>query len=209
MKNGYKVSTLLAISSLFLMMFTVFASAAPTKSINDLRKAYIGETTAHAKYLVYAGIAQKEGYRAAATLFRAAAQAESVHARNHKNALASYGIKNPKAGSFTAKPGNTRQNLMDAIKGETYEKNIMYPQMIKDAQAENATAAYTSFNFAIHAERQHAALYTQALKGLSKTMSHVVYYVCPVCGSTFQNSAPARCPVCGTAKERFMIIRES
>jgi rubrerythrin len=180
---------------------------AASKTVNDLKAAYLGETTAHSKYAVYAKIADNEGYKDVARLFRAASVAESIHARNHKRALEQLGVRNPKAGEFAAsKAKSTRQNLQDAIKGETYEKDIMYPGMLKDARQENKQGAIQSFNFALQVERQHAALYIEALKSLSKNTHPVNYYVCPVCGSTFRNRAPRSCPVCGTSRERFISV---
>ena len=178
-------------------------AAKPTRSIADLQKAYIGETTAHAKYAAYAVKANSEGYKDVASLFRAASYAESVHAARHKTTLISLGVKNPKAGAYTAKPGTTAANLKDAIKGETYEKNVMYPGMIKDAIAEKCDAARTAFTFALSAEKQHTQLYAQALKTLSKKNITAAYFVCPVCGATFKQNAPAACPVCSTPREMF------
>lgn len=192
---------------MILFFCAPFAHAAG-KTVNDLKAAYLGETTAHSKYAVYAKIADKEGYKDVARLFRAASAAESIHARNHKRALEQLGVKNPKAGVFPAsKAKSTKMNLQDAIKGETYEKDIMYPRMLKDAERENKRGAIQSFGFALQVERQHAALYTTALKSLSKNTAVVNYYVCPVCGSTFRKVAPRSCPVCGTARERFIAIR--
>lgn len=192
--------------SLVLAMLPASAWAAPTRSIEDLKTAYKGETTAHAKYLAYAAKAEAEGYTYVATLFRAASQAESIHARNHKRALEQLGVKNPVPGKYTGTPGTTAQNLKDAIKGETYEKDTMYPKMIADAEAENAAGALQSFRYALAAEKQHAALYTAALKNLSRSQKGAVFYVCTVCGATFKDTAPAYCPVCGTPREKFLVV---
>ncbi len=183
------------------------ASAAPTKTIADLKAAYLGESTAHAKYVAYGKKADAEGYKAAAQLFRAAAAAEAVHAANHKRVLAKLGVANPKAGAFTQAPGATLANLKDALKGETYEKDKMYPAMIAHATAEDQSDALLSFEYAIAAERQHAELYAEAIKRLSKTTPLKPYYVCPVCGGTFRGAAPDPCPICATPTEKFKLIR--
>ena len=183
------------------------ALAAPTKTIADLKAAYIGETTASAKYAAYAKKADGEGYREAAGLFRAASAAEKTHAANHKAALRNLGVKDPKAGSFAKTPGSTAANLKDAIKDETYEKDVMYPGMIKDATAEKQSGAVGIMTFALNAEKQHAALYTAAIKTMKRGPSAATYYVCPVCGATFKGTAPVRCPVCATPKERFRAFK--
>lgn len=182
------------------------AFAAPAKTIADLRAAYKGETTAASKYAVYAAKAQKEGYPQTASLFRAAARAEQIHARNHKQVLASLGVPNPQAGAFTAKPGATSANLKDAIKGESYERDTMYPAMLKNAAAERQPKATRTLKLAQAAERQHAALYSAALKSLDKKYPATAFQVCPVCGATYVGRAPAECPQCATPRSKFFSI---
>src|SRR5690242_19159279 len=99
------------------------AVAAPTRTIEDLKTAYLGETTARQKYAAYARQADQEGYKEVAALFRAASEAERIHARNHKAALATLGVTDPQVGSYTQTPGTTRENLADAIRSETYERD--------------------------------------------------------------------------------------
>ncbi|MGC8668814.1 MAG: rubrerythrin family protein [Chthonomonadales bacterium] len=198
----------LPLLSLAFVFLPAWTAAAPTRSVEDLKTAYKGETTAHSKYLAYAAKADAEGYAYVATLFRAASQAESIHARNHKRALAELGVRHPVPGKYTGTPGTTAENLKDAIKGETYEKDTMYPKMIADAEAENAGGALQSFRYALAAEKQHAALYTAALTSLSSRPQNAVFYVCTVCGATFKDTAPAVCPVCGTPREKFLVIRK-
>ncbi len=187
------------------------ALAAPTKTIADLKAAYLGESTAHAKYAVYAKKAAQEGHADVARLFRAASTAEGIHARNHKAVLVTLGVKNPKAGAFTQAPVSTAAALKDAIKGETYEKTTMYPNFIRDAQAEKQAAAVTSMSQALAAEGQHAALYTSALKSLKTSgggakVAQAAYFVCPICGATYRGAAPAFCPTCGAKRESFLRV---
>jgi rubrerythrin len=129
-----------------------------------------------------------------ARLFRAAAEAETVHARNHLNALS--GI------------GSTKDNLKAAIGGENYEYTQMYPPFIKDAQADKDSKAERSFNHANKVEEIHYTLYTQALSALEKgsRMPEGVYYVCPVCGNTVFGEAPGICPICATPGKVFKKI---
>jgi rubrerythrin len=183
------------------------ALAAPTRTIEDLKTAYLGETTASQKYAAYARQADREGYKEAATLFRAATEAERIHARNHRAALAKLGVTDPQAGSYTQTPGTTRENLADAIRGETYERDEMYPEMIRHAELEKQTNAVRSMTFALDAERQHAALYTAALQELGQKRAATVFFVCPTCGATFKAAAPTACPTCGTNGEKFKLIR--
>ena len=183
-------------------------AAAGSKTIANLRTAYQGETTAHAKYVAYARAADREGYKAVAQLFRAASTAEAVHARNHKQALAAMGVTNPRAGTYSKTPGSTRSNLADAIKGETYERDVMYPEMIRTAKAEGQSAAARSMYYAWSAEKQHAALYKAALSTLGQKPAPTGFYVCPVCGATYTTrNVPAASPVCGTPKSAFTPIK--
>lgn len=205
------------IASILLLELALYAPAAhaapdgPTsalKTVANLKAAYQGETTAHTKYAVYARVADKEGYKEVAQLFRAASQAESIHARNHKQALATLGVTNPKAGTYAKTPGTTRENLTDAFKGETYERDTMYPAMIREAQQEGQAEAERSMVYAISAEKQHAALYQAALKTLNQKPAGSGFYVCPVCGATYTpRDVPAASPVCGTPKAQFKRVR--
>jgi len=197
-----------------LALCVVQVAAAPARSLPatrttaDLKAAYIGETTAHAKYASYARAADREGYQEVAQLFRAASHAEGTHARNHRKALADLGVVNPKAGSYTGAPGNTSANLADALKGERYERDTMYPAMIRDAKAEGQTEAARSMYYALSAEKQHAALYAEALRKLSTKPAARGFYVCPVCGATYTpRNVPAASPVCGTPKAAFKLVK--
>lgn len=157
----------------------------------DLLEAFAGESQANRKYLAFAKKADEEGYSQVAKLFRAAAEAETVHAHNHLRELG--GIK------------STKENLEEAINGESYEFQKMYPQMIEDAKAEGNNNALRSFNFANEVEKIHAELYKRALQNLGKNPA-VDYYVCQVCGNTVENEVPDECPICGAKKQAFKKI---
>ncbi len=159
-----------------------------SKTEQDLQDAFAGESQANRKYLAFAKKAQDEGYAQVAKLFRAAAAAETIHAHNHLRALS--GIK------------STKENLMTAISGESYEFQKMYPRMIDDAKAEGQDYALRSFNLANEVEKVHAALYKKALEELGKNVS-TEYYVCSVCGYTAEGEAPDDCPVCRAKKQAF------
>lgn len=162
-----------------------------SKSEKNLQDAFAGESQANRKYLAFAQKAEKEGFHQVAKLFRAAAEAETVHAHNHLRELK--GIK------------STKENLEEAINGESYEFQKMYPAMIKDAEEEGNKTALRSFNFANEVEKVHAGLYKKALESLGSN-EETDYYVCEVCGYTAEGHAPDKCPVCSAKKEMFKKI---
>jgi rubrerythrin len=161
------------------------------KTEENLKEAFAGESQANRKYLAFAKKAEEEGYRQVAKLFRAAAEAETVHAHNHLRVL---------KGIYS-----TRENIQEAINGETHEYKKMYPEMIEKAKAEKDNEAYQTFHFANEVEKIHAALYSKALENLGKN-EVLDYYVCPVCGNTVEKAPPEKCPICGTLGKRFIKI---
>jgi len=163
-----------------------------SKSEQYLEEAFAGESQANRKYLAFAAAADKEGYPQAAKLFRAAAEAETVHAHNHLRALK--GIK------------STRENLQQAVNGETHEFKNMYPEMITAAKAEGNKEAERSFHFANEVEKIHANLYKKLLDNLGTSKEVYPYYVCPVCGYTSEKEPPGTCPICRTAGKMFKKI---
>ena len=160
-----------------------------SKSEQNLKDAFAGESQANRKYLAFAKHADKEGHPQAAMLFRAAAEAETVHAHAHLRTLG--GIN------------STADNLKEAISGETHEFKSMYPQMIAEAQEEGQKAAERSFSYANAVEEIHADLYQKALDTLDNPSDVDCYYVCSVCGNTCENEAPDVCPVCGAKAKAF------
>jgi len=159
-----------------------------SKTEQDLQAAFAGESQANRRYLAFAKKADTEGYKQVAKLFRAAAEAETVHALNHLRELG--GIK------------GTKENIEVAIGGETYEFQSMYPQMIEDAKAEDKKSALRSFDLANQVEKIHAALYKKALENLGNN-PETDYYVCQVCGNTVEGEPPDKCPICGSLKKMF------
>ncbi len=157
----------------------------------NLKEAFAGESQANRRYLAFAKKAESEGFKQVAKLFRAAAEAETVHAHNHLRALK--GIK------------STKENIQEAISGETFEFKKMYPEMLTKAKADGIKEAEISFDYANQVEKIHAALYEKALASLGKNAA-VDYYVCPVCGNTVESKAPDSCPICGTPGSRFIKI---
>jgi len=157
----------------------------------NLQEAFAGESQANRRYLFFADRADKEGHPQIARLFRAAAEAETVHARNHLEVMG--GI------------GSTRDNLKVAASGENYEFTKMYPGFIEQARADNNKRAETSFTHANTVEEIHHGLYQKALETLEagQKLKDEPYFVCQVCGNTVAGEAPERCPVCGAPRDRF------
>ncbi len=162
-----------------------------SKTEQNLREAFAGESQANRRYLAFAKQAEKEGHSQVAKLFRAAAEAETVHAHAHLRTLG--GIR------------STAENLKEAIAGETHEFKKMYPAMIEEAKKEGEKAAERSFTYANEVEQVHANLYQKALDNLGK-LAEADYYVCSVCGYTCENDPPDRCPVCNAVNKAFFKV---
>ncbi|HEC37788.1 MAG TPA: rubrerythrin family protein [bacterium] len=165
-----------------------------TKSEENLKAAFAGESQANRKYLAFAEKADKEGFSQVAKIFRAAAEAETVHALNHFRALK--GIK------------STKENIQAAVEGEHYEFTKMYPEFLKDAKAEGDKNAERTFNYANEVEKVHHKLYKSALEAVEngKDLEKREVHICPVCGYTHEGPLPEKCPVCGAVKKVFQKI---
>jgi rubrerythrin len=157
----------------------------------NLQEAFAGESQASRRYQYFAEKADKEGKPQIARLFRAASEAETVHARNHLDVMS--GI------------GTTADNLKVAIQGENYEFTRMYPDFIDTAKIESNARGEISFSWANKVEKIHHGLYEQALKDLNegKKFTDEPYYVCQRCGNTVAGQAPDKCPVCGASRSMF------
>jgi rubrerythrin len=182
----------------------------PVKTIENLKAAYNGESTASAKYAAFAEKAKAEGYDTVAIMFMATSKAEAIHAANHKKVLEKLGekIEGPQIGTFSVL--STAENLADAIKGETYEIETMYPDFISTGGKEKSPDAVKSFTWAFDTEKKHQAFYKTAQSALAaggeKTLP-LQWFVCPVCGNTFDSpTVPAACDFCMTKKEKFVVV---
>ena len=160
----------------------------------NLEEAFAGESQANRKYLFFSEKADEAGNKQLARLFRAAAEAETVHARNHLRVLGE--IKSDK------------ENLQAAVGGENYEFTEMYPGFIAQAKAEGNQKAENSFDLANRVEKIHHKLFRTALQDLEagKKVKDAPYYVCQVCGNTVEGEAPERCPICGAPRSKFKKI---
>jgi rubrerythrin len=180
----------------------------PVKTIENLKTAYNGESTASAKYAAFAEKAKAEGYDTIAVMFEATSKSESIHAANHLKVLGKLGVQidAPQIGQFEIK--STAENLEDALKGESYEVETMYPGFIDEAKAEKSADAVKSFSWALDTENRHKTFYQNALDAINaggETGLPVSWEVCPVCGNTYDAAnVPAACDFCLTAREKFL-----
>lgn len=160
----------------------------------NLKAGFAGESQANRKYLIFAKKAEADGFPQVAKLFRAAAEAEAIHAQAQLRVMG--GIK------------STAENLQTAINGEEYEFKTMYPGFLKDAQAEKNNGATVIFKYAAAVEKVHYDLYSKALEMVKsgKDVPAQKMYVCKVCGHTVYGEAEDKCAVCGAAKTQFIEI---
>ncbi len=172
-------------------------------TLDNLMAAYNGESNAQVKYLAYAQKADNERYTGVGSLFRASAAAEAVHLKNHADVIKKMG-GTPSAEIKTPLVKSTRENLEEAIKGESYEKEIMYPEFIKKAREDKRMDAVRTFNFSLQVETKHADNFNEALTSLSQWKNGKKdFFVCPVCGYTVAKMEFKHCPICYTAKVKF------
>ena len=202
-KLGLRRSIKRLVVAFALCAFVAGAQAATT-TLQNMQAAFNGESNAHARYLAFAQKADSEGYGEVASLFRAAARAEQIHAGNHADVIKRLGAT-PQAKVETPDVKSTRENLEAAIKGETYERDTMYPEFLSQAKKDRNAAAVKSLNFAKTAEAEHAKLYSAALTNLDslKGSKSMAFFVCPKCGFTVRELSFAKCPSCFTPKEKF------
>ncbi len=179
------------------------------KTILDLKEAFKGETTASAKYAAYSKKAKEDGYTRIALLFEAASHAEKIHANNHKKALEELG-ENPDDVKLDFEVKSIKENLQNAIDGETYEITTMYPEFIETAKANKVRNAIVTFNYAYKTEMKHKILYETALASLNggkEAELPSIYRVCPVCGNTYETEVGGKCGICGEPEEVFIIFQ--
>jgi rubrerythrin len=165
-----------------------------TDTDQNLAAAFAGESQANRKYLFFADKAAAEGFPQVARLFRAAADAETVHAHNHFNVMR--GV------------GGTADNLKAAVSGENYEFTQMYPAFIEQARKDGNARADTSFSYANDVEEIHHSLFQKALGdlGIGAKSEAKPYFVCQTCGNTVLGEAPDVCPICGSPRSKFKRI---
>jgi len=174
------------------------------KTLQSLMRAVAGEIEAHAKYRVFADVAEKEGHKEIAAIFRVIAEAELQHAEHEFSIAQSLGkVERPKAGKIT--PGATKENLEAAIKGETEEYTQMYPECVNIAEKEERVDARLIFILAKLAEEVHAGIYADLLSKMGKfdKDKYAKVYRCPECGNIILKARPKYCPICAEPGEEL------
>ena len=161
----------------------------------NLKDAFAGESQANRKYLAFARRAEQEGLPQVAKLFRAAAEAETVHALAHLKAMK--GVQ------------TTAENLQQAVDGESFEFQEMYPKFISTAMDEGEKVAMLSFNNAMAVEQVHHGLFVEALNQVKAggDLPEQKVYVCSVCGNTTVGEPPEKCPVCNAPRAKFSEVK--
>jgi rubrerythrin len=182
-------------------------------TIANLLAAFAGESNANARYTAFAAKADADGWHGAASLLRAAALAEQIHAANHARVIKQMGGE-AHCEIQPVEVKSTLENLKAALAGEQHEIDAMYPEFIREAKAGNETAAIRTFTWAMEAEKTHARLYREAILMVEDGMKEFWvgeardFYVCAVCGYTSEKEEEhERCPVCSLYWEKFAVVR--
>ena len=200
---GFVLSLVLAV------ILTQPSVAAPTAAttLDNLNTAFNGESNAAAKYTAFAKKADEEGYGEVASLFRAAARAEGIHAAKHSEVIKKLGGQ-PKADVKPAEVKSTKENLQAALEGETYERDKMYPPFLDQAKKEAKLDAVETFAYAKTAEAEHAKLYGQYIASLDKVKGSKAkpLYVCTICGYTTVNLDFEKCVSCFNPKDKYVQV---
>jgi len=205
MKTSQFTLIVLAASAGFLLSQTNSSAAVSDQTLKNLNAAFQGESNAANRYKKFAEKAEEEGYKQVAKLFRAASAAEAIHRETHKAAILELGGT---VATFDLDPvvvGTTAENLQAAIKGESYERDTMYPEFLAVAKADDARAAIRTFEFAMAAEKEHAKLCQEALDTLGKN-APADYFVCQVCGMTLTALPDKKCPSCRKSVKEYKQI---
>ena len=169
-----------------------YLSLMPTTE--NAKEALAGESQANRKYLAFSEKAAEEGFRNVAVLFKAASEAEAIHAKKLLKVLSTI--------------GSTEKNLEASILGETHEFTTMYPEFVKGAEVEKRTDALLAFTHAMKAEEVHAGLYQKALAAIKagKDIGREKVFLCPVCGNIEVGRVPDKCPICAVFGKQFREI---
>lgn len=181
--------------------------------VEALCAAFDGESNVVARYREFAEKADGEGWHGVASLFRAAARAEEIHAANHGR------IAHQLGGHAEYVPQwievrSTLENLRSAVDGERFEVTTLYPAFRAQAEEHHDVAAMRTFTWALEAEKTHVRLFLEAEALVEMededawVTMHRDFFVCPVCGFTSEDlNQTALCPVCNCAWKRFERVR--
>jgi rubrerythrin len=163
-------------------------------TIENAKEAFAGESQANRKYQAFSEKAAAEGFNNVATLYKAASEAEAIHAKKLLKVLSAI--------------ESTQKNLETSIEGETHEFTHMYPEFVKLAETEGKSDALLAFTHAMKAEQVHATLYKKALDMVKsgKDIGREKIFLCPVCGNIEVGKVPDKCPICGVFGKQFREI---
>ncbi len=190
------------------------------KTLENLVKAFIGESQARNRYTFYANIAKKEGYEQIAEIFLITAENEKEHAETLFELInelkKKLGEKIEEVEVTVTAPlvlGNTIENLKAAIRGENYEHTKLYPEFARIAKEEGLNKVAARLEAIAIAERHHEERFRKLLKELEASTifkkSKKVWWVCRKCGYVYYGeSPPEKCPSCGHSKNYFQILCE-
>ncbi len=160
-------------------------------TLDNLTKAFEGESWAIRKYVAFAEKADEEGFMQAARLFRALTASETAHANIHLKQIGAV--------------RSTKENMTYARDLEATVAKEMYPQMLEEAVKEGNKQAAQGFEFIKNVEKGHVALCQKALNNLENEKDEE-YYVCRHCGNVVETMPPDSCPICSSAKSMYLEI---
>ena len=171
-----------------------------TKTEQNLKAAFAGETQARSKYTYFASVAKKEGYEQIAAIFLDTAENEKEHAKLWFKALGGL--------------GDTAQNLISAAEGENYEWTDMYATFAKEAEEEGFTELAAKFRAVGAIEKSHEERYRKLLKNVQMqevfAKSEETMWECRNCGHlVIGKEAPEVCPVCAHPRAFFEVRKEN
>jgi len=205
MKKPFQRIPSVAVLALGLLLPAVAGAKVSEQTLKNLNSAWQGESNAANRYGKFAEKAVTDGHPQVAKLFRAAAASEAIHRDTHKASILELGGTATPFQLDAVTPGTTAENLQAAIKGETYERDTMYPGFLAVAKTDDAAPAIRAIEFALAAEKEHATLYQDALANLGKN-TKADYYVCQVCGMTVTELPAKKCRSCRQSRDKYQMI---
>jgi rubrerythrin len=205
MKKSFHPRLFVSMFATSLLLSGIAGAKVSEQTLKNLNTAFQGESNAANRYGKFAEKAVAEGNAQVAKLFRAAAAAEAIHRDTHKAAITELGGTPNTFTLDVVEPGATADNLRAAIKGESYERDTMYPEFLTMAKTDDAAAAIRTIEFALAAEKEHAKLYQEALDNLGKN-AKADYYVCQVCGMTVTEMPAKKCRSCRQSRDKYKMI---
>ena len=186
---------LIILAVLSIALAAIAATALPREVRSVLQNALTNEREAVARYELFARKAAEEGYRGAAALFRAQAQAERTHAERFAALLRANETPLPPEQTFTPTAGTTGDNLRSAAAAERAERDGSYREAIETCNLHGATDIAKVFDQTRDSEVEHANLCNAAARDLDSMKDAKTFYVCGKCGYTTDVKLPF-CPAC-------------